>query len=129
MNFYTYNIDPTPKPRMTQSDKWKKRDCVMRYRLFADLVRSKNIWFCSGSHIIFGIRMPQSWSKIKQKSMDGKPHKQRPDIDNLLKSLMDAVFLKDEHIYEINVKKVWAKNPFIKIEKKKIPDIEEQILN
>jgi hypothetical protein len=31
---------PMGKPRMTRSDKWKKRDCVVRSRAYADLIRS-----------------------------------------------------------------------------------------
>ena len=36
-----YDITPCPKPRQTQSDKWKKRPPVLRYRAFADEVRLK----------------------------------------------------------------------------------------
>ena len=34
--------------------------------------------------------MPKSWSLKKKKAMNGKPHRQTADIDNLLKALIDA---------------------------------------
>ena len=35
----TVPCEPMGAPRMTQSDKWKKRDCVVRYRAFKDEIR------------------------------------------------------------------------------------------
>ena len=35
----TLNIKPIAKPRMTRSDKWKKRKCVLDYRIFCDELR------------------------------------------------------------------------------------------
>jgi len=35
----TFNVTPIGKPRMTQSDRWKKRDCVVRYFNFKDEIR------------------------------------------------------------------------------------------
>ena len=34
--FYCFNIDPCPKPRMTSSDRWKKRKCTDKYWKFKD---------------------------------------------------------------------------------------------
>ncbi|HHE6457291.1 TPA: RusA family crossover junction endodeoxyribonuclease, partial [Proteus mirabilis] len=31
-----FNIEPVPKPRMTQADKWKKRPPVLKYFAFKD---------------------------------------------------------------------------------------------
>ena len=104
-----YHIKPVPKPRQTRSDKWKKRPCVMRYRAFADECRAKNVQVEScGSMIVFGMPMPKSWSKKKKAEMKGMPHQQKPDIDNLLKALLDAVHKDDAHIYSISVRKVWS---------------------
>jgi len=38
-----YNINPVPKPRMTQSDKWKKRPPVLRYFAFKDECRIHDV--------------------------------------------------------------------------------------
>lgn len=61
-----YAITPMGKPRMTRSDKWKKRPEVLRYRAFCDEVRARGVILPeSRSHIIFILPMPQSWSKKK----------------------------------------------------------------
>ena len=105
----TFDILPCPKPRMTQRDRWKGRDCVARYRGFADEVRLLKVPLPeSGAHITFFLPMPRSWSQKKRQAMNGKPHKQRPDVDNLIKGLMDAVYGEDSHIHDVRISKVWA---------------------
>lgn len=104
-----YDITPVPKPRMTKSDTWKKRPCTDRYWKFKDEVRKNKIEVPeAGSHIIFVMPMPDSWSKKKKREMDGKPHKQKPDKDNLEKALLDAIFDEDSHIWDSRVTKVWG---------------------
>jgi Holliday junction resolvase RusA-like endonuclease len=111
-----YPIKPVPKPRMTRRDKWSKRDCVMRYRAFKDMVRLHRVKVPeSGSHIIFRIEMPRSWSEKKKKAMDGQPHQQTPDVDNLLKALLDAIYKNDSHIWDSRVTKLWARRGSIEI--------------
>jgi Holliday junction resolvase RusA-like endonuclease len=39
----------------------------------------------------FDIPMPKSWSKKKRAEMLNKPHTQKPDLDNLLKLVEDAL--------------------------------------
>ena len=103
-------IDPVPKPRMTRADKWKQRDCVVRYRAFCDELRLKTRGLripCTGLHLIFKIAMPPSWPKSKCVEMAGKPHKQKPDVDNLIKSVFDALCEDDSYIYDIRATKLW----------------------
>lgn len=38
-----FNIEPVPKPRMTQADKWKKRPPVLKYFAFKDEVKLNKI--------------------------------------------------------------------------------------
>lgn len=104
-----YLITPVPKPRMTRSDKWKNRGCVLRYREFKDQVKSNGIEVPeSGYHITFVLPMPKSWSKKKQEEMNGQPHQQKPDKDNLEKALLDAVFTDDCRIWDGRVSKIWG---------------------
>jgi len=104
-----YPITPVPKPRQTGSDKWKKRPPVLRYRAFADECRLRGVKVENGCSITFRMPMPWSWSKKKRLKMDTTPHTQRPDIDNLLKSVMDAVLPEDSHIYELGkIRKEWS---------------------
>jgi Holliday junction resolvase RusA-like endonuclease len=51
--------------------------------------------------------MPKSWSKKKKQAMDGKPHQHRPDLDNLVKAVLDAFFEEDKQIYEVRGVKFW----------------------
>jgi len=102
-------ITPVPKPRQTRADKWNKRPCVMRYRAFADDVRLCGIEIPeSGSHVTFHMPMPRTWSKKKKALMDGTPHQQTPDWDNLAKSLCDAAHSNDSFIYDFRATKVWS---------------------
>jgi len=111
-----YNIIPVSKPRQTRSDTWKKRPCVMRYRAFADKVRAAGIKIPeAGAHICFVLPMPKSWSKQRKQIMDGQPHQQTPDVDNLQKALMDSVYKNDSHIWDIRVTKIWGQKGKIKI--------------
>lgn len=104
-------IVPVAKPRMTRSDKWKQRPCVMRYRAFADELRLKvgKGFDVNYYEIVFTMPMPESWSKKKKKEMDGTCHVQKPDIDNLLKSVLDALYGDDSHIHNLGgLRKSWG---------------------
>lgn len=112
-----YNIDPVAKPRMTQRDKWMKRPIVVKYHQFKDLCRLYNVKLEEqGCNILFNIAMPKSWSKATKAHMDGQPHRQKPDISNLLKALEDAVFKDDSKIWHYaGLKKLWAYEGSIEI--------------
>lgn len=104
-------IDPVAKPRMTRSDVWKHRPIVDRYYAFKDHLKM----LCNLQHFELGdkfrvefyIRMPDSWSKSKREGMLNKPHQQKPDLDNLVKSVNDCLVINDEVIYYIEASKVW----------------------
>lgn len=104
-----YKITPVAKPRMTRSDKWKKRPATDKYWKFKDQVREHGIEIPeSGAHIVFVLPMPKSWSKTKRGHWDRMPHQQRPDKDNLEKALLDAVFDEDCRIWDSRVTKIWG---------------------
>lgn len=111
-----YDITPCPKPRQTQRDKWKKRPAVLRYRAFADEVRLKIKVDLEGCCIVFMLPMPKSWSEKKKAEMLGQPHRQRPDISNLLKALEDALYGEDSEIARYGgLAKVWSDKGMIVI--------------
>ena len=111
-----YEITPVPKPRMTQRDKWAKRPAVIRYRDFCDQVRAAGIEVNQqGSEIAFNLPMPVSWSKKKRSEMDGQPHKQKPDLDNLIKALLDAVHKEDCEIWSLSAEKRWSESGSIEV--------------
>lgn len=104
-----YDILPVPKPRMTQRDKWAKRPAVLRYRAFCDEVRARKIQVPeSGAHITFVMPMPKSWSKKKKAELLGQAHQQKPDVDNLCKALLDAVYADDSGVHDIRISKIWS---------------------
>ncbi|MDU4995189.1 MAG: RusA family crossover junction endodeoxyribonuclease [Enterobacteriaceae bacterium] len=104
-----YPIVPMGKPRMTRADKWKKRPEVMRYRAFCDEVRLRGVALPeSDAHVTFVLPMPASWSKKKRQQYNGQPHQAKPDCDNMLKALMDALYEDDAHIWDCRITKVWG---------------------
>lgn len=114
----SYQIRPVPKPRMTKADRWKRRPCTQKYWDFKDKVKELGITFNNGDSITFIIPMPKSWSEKKRTNMDGQPHQQKPDIDNLYKALSDAVFDEDSTIWHLGVqKKLWGREGTIIIYK------------
>ena len=111
-----YKINPIPKPRMTQRDKWGKRPVTQRYFAFKDEINILRVRVpASGGHVLFRIKMPKSWTKKKKSEMVGKPHQQTPDVDNYLKALLDAVYADDSGVWDIRVTKVWAEEGSIEI--------------
>lgn len=111
------SITPVSKPRMTRADTWKKRPCVVKYWEYKDELRKKisniNLKLENELFIEFYIPMPKSWSKKKKQSMISKPHQQKPDIDNLIKGVMDALFNEDSHVHTVYGKKIWSDKPSI----------------
>jgi Holliday junction resolvase RusA-like endonuclease len=125
---YVFYIEPVSAPRMTQSDKWKldinhknprqrQRMCVHKYFKFKDELKKQCL--INGYklepvlNICFVIEMPKYWSSKKKFLMDGKPHKQRPDRDNLLKAFQDAFVEDDAFIYDGRTTKLWGYFPKI----------------
>lgn len=108
----TFDVDPMGKPRMTQSDKWKKRDVTDRYWIFKNKLQLhiKGIGFKipeSNIHMVFRIEMPQSWPKKKKLEMLNKPHQQKPDADNILKGVQDSLCEDDSYIWDVRISKLW----------------------
>ena len=108
--------DPIPCPRMTQRDKWQKRDCVVRYREWADACRLE----ATGSPLkrveatvlglvaFFHFRVPESLSKSGKEERYGRMHNQKPDTDNLLKGLSDALLCDDKAVAVMQGFKSWC---------------------
>lgn len=115
----TLEITPTAKPRMTRRDRWKNppksykgiwpRPIVSTYRAFKDKIAlKKNGFYLPDSFkVVFFMPMPPSWSKRKKDIFYGQPHKQTPDLDNLIKGLGDAFKVDDSGIYHIEATKIW----------------------
>ena len=113
MKKLVFNVEPCAKPRMTQRDKWAKRTCVMKYFGFKDQLNmeatKKGYKPSVPLSIVFILTMPKSWSKRKKEDMNGKPHKQVPDLDNLIKAFKDALLKQDSMIWQYGkMEKRWG---------------------
>lgn len=108
-------ITPMGKPRMTQRDRWAKREVVVRYHAYCDLlnVLLPRYELPGSLHIVFGIAMPASWSKKKKAEHLNQPHRQKPDVDNLAKAFMDAFHSDDSHVWALKAEKYWSDEPYI----------------
>jgi len=115
--FMTYHLSPVSKPRMTQRVKWAPSTADLKYFSFKDECRALDVKVPKqGARITFVVPMPKSWSKAKAEKMNGKPHEQRPDIDNFLKALFDSVYDEDSGIYDVWPRKIWGVSGAIVIE-------------
>jgi len=116
---YVFNVAPVAKPRMTQRDKWASRPCVMKYWTFKDemLIAAEEMKFVLPDQflIVYNIPFPKSYSMKKKKELVGQPHKIKPDIDNLTKSVLDAFKVKDASIWSYWSRKFWSEKPSIVI--------------
>lgn len=123
MKTKTIAITPMGKPRMTQRDRWKGRAVVQRYHAFCDELRLKYRGeLPENLFVAFCLPMPASWSNKKKLAYAGQPHRQKPDIDNLCKAVMDALAQDDSYIYGLYAQKHWADTGSIVI-----ADLKEQI--
>lgn len=110
-------ITPIAAPRMTQSDKWRKRPVVLRYFAYKDELRLKAGDYKpqSGQHVTFFMPPPESWSAKKKLSCEGLPHLVKPDCDNLLKGFWDCLLDNDSYIWDVRISKRYSKIPRIEI--------------
>jgi Holliday junction resolvase RusA-like endonuclease len=113
-------IEPCPAPRQVQSDRWKRgrdvRPAVGRYRAFRDEVRLRRVWQpTSGDLVVFLMPIPKS---KPPELYSGHPHQATPDIDNLVKALLDALYEDDSPVWTLTAAKVWSLTPGIYIERR-----------
>lgn len=115
-----FNITPIGKPRMTQRDKWAKRDVVVAYYAFKDRLREEaealGFRLPDQFSVDFWLPMPASWSAKKRAAMDGTPHQQTPDLDNLEKGLFDCLREDDAGVWAVAASKRWGTTGKIVIE-------------
>jgi Holliday junction resolvase RusA-like endonuclease len=101
----------------------KQRPCVLRYRAWCDLVRESAGWdrkhtlSCPVKMTVrIFLLIPPSWSTMRQQIMIGEPHTSKPDIDNIAKGIMDALFTNDSCVYKLEAEKYWTEsNPHVAV--------------
>lgn len=104
---------PCAKPRMTRRDKWKRRTCVMAYRSWADNARfaygilnntKVTLHRPTFLYVTAYFEIPKSRHKITASD----DHTVKPDADNILKAVCDALFENDQFVISAHVMKQWA---------------------
>jgi len=110
VNYFVSYQEPVAKPRMTRSDRWKKRKCVIKYREFSDKLREDSSGFISSGTLVmhFFFSFKKSHSKKFIENNLGAPHTQKPDIDNCIKAVLDTLYENDSHVYSVLAKKFWT---------------------
>jgi len=98
---------PIGKPRMTRKDKWAKRKCVTRYWAWCDLARDAAFRNVAKQETLDCPTKVQVVAWFSHKTRRG-PHLLKPDGDNILKSVCDALFTNDQMIYHKQVIKQWT---------------------
>lgn len=132
------NITPKPQPRENRSDIWNPRPNVITFRQYKDQLREElyRVGFKLTNElpdITFVFPVPEKATKKWLKQNLGKPHEQRPDLDNLIKGFIDCIFNKESYFYEFTeltndsqihtygkLNKIWGETGQIII-KEKIP--------
>lgn len=108
-------VCPVAKPRMSRRDKWQRRPVVIAYRAYKDELRKHLTSIDANSLITFVMPMPKSWNRAKRAKMAHLPHRQRPDLDNMIKGLWDALYEDDATLAMIFAQKIWGSEGCIMI--------------
>lgn len=110
-----YDICPVPAPRMSRQDKWGKRPCVKRFKAFGQKVRLARVELSQPCRVVFYLPMPRNWPEGQRIAARSRGHLRKPDLDNLVKGLLDAVFYKqkdaDKRIWSVWAEKRWTDGP------------------
>ena len=98
--------------RTTQAGKFADK----RYHRYRDyktelrlLLKQVGIHKCPSAFFIkFVMPFPVSYTDKKKDTLRGKPHTQKPDLDNLVKGFMDCFGTDDSGVHAITMLKVWG---------------------
>lgn len=111
-------MTPCPAPRQNKNSRFNpdKEKAIARYVAFKQEVKLRKIHIPeSNTLIVFYFKMPKSWTKKKKDSLRGKAHQQVPDLDNLLKALLDAVHEQDCRVWDYRARKLWCDRDGIEV--------------
>ena len=113
---------PAPRPRVTRNGTYNKKE----YTQYKELIRLAYVSVNKGHpiespmfmKIEFFFKIPNSWSKRKKEA--AKWHTSRPDTDNLVKSIKDALngvaYKDDSQVCYLQARKQYAAFDGVKIE-------------
>lgn len=119
--FYQVRPKPAPRPRVTKNVTYNDKDYTSwknGLKLLAKTKVKKPLESDIFLKIDFFYSIPKSWTKKKKES--AKWHNIKPDIDNLIKSVMDSfngvIYKDDGQVVCIQARKQYANFEGVKIE-------------
>lgn len=112
------DVCPMGAPRQVRSDAWKKRPIILKYRAVKDALRAEvnkhkaqylidKILETGKLKMDVYLPMPDSWSIKEREKMALKPHRVKPDVDNIVKGMMDCFYESDSAIWSLDVRKYY----------------------
>lgn len=120
------NPIPASRPRVTRYGTFYKEPYNSFKAVFRRLVINDSLKTKSSSYdmsmalkmtIVFYVKTPISMSRKKQMLLEGQYHTKRPDLDNLIKSIKDAMngvwYKDDSQVVSLVAEKRWSMQPRI----------------
>ena len=112
---------PKARPRVTRSGHAYTPDKTAIYEKL--LASSWNGGIVEGKYLMasmrFGLPIPKSWSKSRRSLSDRRLHTSKPDLDNLVKAVLDALngiaYADDAAIAAVMAEKIYAVEPFVEV--------------
>lgn len=107
---FVIKVLPIGAPRMNRCVKWRPSPRQLRYFVFKDALRAAvgDHPVPDGIDVTAYISMADTWTKKRKAEMDGKPHRLKPDTDNIAKGIMDALWGQDCGIWDLHLRKFWC---------------------
>ena len=106
-NTLILDIEPIGKPRMTQRDKWHSRPATTKFWNFKRNIqiqaKKQKFTLSDCIEIYCFIQKPKS-----ERKKGIFAHRKKPDIDNIVKAILDSLKDYDQTIYIITVVKLYA---------------------
>ena len=112
---WTFEIvgDMVGAVRTVRSDAWKPNPAIDRYHLWRDQIRlatpKSMTRFPDRIKMLIMVPMPENWSEKKKAFLCGRGHCQKPDIDNIVKGVLDAMFESDQMISGVDAIAWWSR--------------------
>ena len=132
---YRLELNPCPAPRLGRADRWGTTVRNWKYHAFKDEFRkefakldlSPENFFPENAWVVFKLPVSKGVKGKKRMERLNMPHRQTPDVDNLVKAVLDTIFAKtipivegykskgDQHVWDLRETKVWAEKGSIEI--------------
>ncbi|RAI79689.1 RusA family crossover junction endodeoxyribonuclease [Macrococcoides goetzii] len=119
---------PSPRPRARKVKNFIQIYMPSSYMKHKEFIKKQMPELKSDKKIkltaLFMMPIPKATPKYKVLELLGFAHTKKPDLDNLIKTFMDAanghVWIDDGQVFELHTKKIYSDTPKIKIKLEEI---------